>query len=407
MRIYPFLILLIIASACATQSEKTAKGISSVQKISAEEIADGSYLTKNHKGNPVIAWTEGDKEGGEVYLYYAVSQDSGRSFTDPVKVMTSRGTRFHGESMNKVAFKSDGTVIAVFEIKTPTEENKYAGVIMYSQSFDQGKSWERPRYLHTDTSAGIGRSFFDLSVLPNGEVGAVWLDGRNKLGDKGSSVFFTSTSGKNGFTRDQQIGETICQCCRTDLYTDSDGKVHAVFRDILNDSIRDMVHSISLDTGKTFSKPVRISADNWVIRGCPHTGPDLVRNKEGLHFSWYTAGGEAGVYYCNSPDNGKTFRQRELVSAHARHPKITASDETIFIVWDEMIPKDSVYYARVGMQIRSGEERKAVYLSDTTVSSYFPQIQVLDEQRILASWTQEENKKSYIVYKIINFKEDE
>ena len=41
----------------------------------------------------------------------------------------------------------------------------------------------------------------------------------------------------------------------------------------------------------------RISQDNWVISGCPHTGPAMAENKEGIHFTWFTGGSGSGIYY--------------------------------------------------------------------------------------------------------------
>jgi hypothetical protein len=403
MKILLTLPVIFLMISCSTTEQRSH--ITPPVTISGELYAECSYLTKDHLGRPVIAWTEGNKETKEIYLYYAVSSDNGQSFGAPIKVDPSKGTVFHAESMNKVAFKKDGTVIAVFEKKAPTKENQYAGYIFYTQSFDGGKSWTDSEFLHTDTSSGISRSFFDLAVLPDGEVGAIWLDGRMKLGEKGSSVFFSSTKGKEGFQKDTQIGETICQCCRTDLYTDPSGKVHAVFRDIINDSIRDMVHIVSADTARTFSQPVRISADNWIIKGCPHTGPDMTSNRAGLHFTWFTAGGNSGVYYCNSSDNGKTFKERELVSNQARHPRISSTEDEVMIVWDEMIRKDSLYYPRIGIQIRSATNMYQAYLSEEMKPAYFPQLLSAGNNLLIVSWTQEENKRTKVVYKIVNVKD--
>jgi hypothetical protein len=399
---YLFFFVSIILFSCAGNEYKI--GDITIQKISGDERAEGSYLTKDHKGNPVIVWTEGNIDKDDVYLFYSVSEDGGGTFNTPVKIIASKGTRFHAESMNKLVFKKDGTIIAVFEKKIPTPENKYAGAILFTQSFDNGLTWTDPDYLHSDTSSGISRSFFDLSLLPDGEAGALWLDGRHKQEEKGTSVFFSRTSGRDGFQNELQVGETICQCCRTDLYSDSNGNIHAVFRDIINDSIRDMVHCISTDNGKTFSSPVRISADNWIINGCPHTGPDLAANASGLHFTWYTAGGEAGIYYCNSKDNGKSFGQRELVKKEGKHPRIAATEKEVCMIWDEMVKKDSIYYGRVVLQIRGTKEQFQKYVSGRNVSASFPQILVLDKNKVLVSWTQEEEKKTSVVYSVITFR---
>lgn len=79
---------------------------------------------------------------------------------------------------------------------------------------------------------------------------------------EGSSLYYASTSGRDGFLREKVIDRQLCQCSRTDLYLDGQERLHVAYRGILNDSIRDMMHMVSLDNGKSFSKPECISADN-------------------------------------------------------------------------------------------------------------------------------------------------
>jgi hypothetical protein len=107
--------------------------------------------------------------------------------------------------MPKVAFKSNGTAVVVFQKRVPTPENQYAGVLLYTQLLKDGNRWSTPAYLHADSSKGIGRSFFDIVQLPNGEVGAIWLDGRNNY-KNGSSLYFAKTNAENGFDSEIQIG---------------------------------------------------------------------------------------------------------------------------------------------------------------------------------------------------------
>src|SRR5690606_16666982 len=176
-----------------------------------------------------------------------------------------------------------------------------------------------------------------LATLRDGEVGAVWLDGRYGKTYKGSALFFAKTMEQEGFGEDKNIGESTCECCRTDLYVDRENNINIVYRDILNDSIRDIVHQYSTDNGTTFSDPRRISHDNWIINGCPHTGPSLASNSQGLHAVWFTAGGTPGIYMTSTGDRGKTFSVRNRISDKARHPQMAAlSDDSLVLVWDEV-----------------------------------------------------------------------
>src|SRR5690606_8404900 len=278
-------------------------------------------------------WTATD----DSVLYYGVYDRYSGTFGTPVAVPPSKGTTGHGESMNKVAFRGDGTVVAVFERRHPTEKNKYAGSILYAQSFDNGASWTKAECVHSDTLKGNSRSFFDVVMLPDGEVGAVWLDGRLRLGSEGSSLFFARTKGHEGFQQDQQIGETVCQCCRTDISTDPNGNVHVVYSDIEatpGGSVRDFMHIISTDSGKTFSAPRAVSNDNWIVDGCPHTGASMAAGDDRIEVAWFTAGGRPGLYYSSS-SNGGMFAQRALISETARHPQMASMGRLSVIVAEE------------------------------------------------------------------------
>lgn len=328
------LVLLIPAFFCC-QNRQPVIEVSQPVIASGDHVAGGPYFTSDHFDNPVLCWTEGEE--GKQQLWYAVYSGEEKKFVNPVSIPVSIGTGIHPESMNKIAFRKDGTVIAVVERKHPTEKNKYAGSILYAQSFDNGKSWTKEKYLHSDTVMSNSRSFFDIATLPDGEVGAVWVDSRFKSGKEGSALFFAKTSGRGGFQPDHPIGETVCECCRTDLYGDGNN-LHVVYRDIestVKGQVRDFVHAVSTDNGATFTSSQKISPDNWLIDGCPHTGASMAVNDEGLVVAWFTGGGQPGLYLTKSLDNGTTFQSRQLLSESARHPQIATSGKNIVAVWDE------------------------------------------------------------------------
>jgi hypothetical protein len=300
--------------------------------------ASGPYFTTNQYGESILVWTEAqDGDRGHI-IKYATLDEMGHTFRTIHAIPSSSGCRAHDESMSKLAFKADGTMLAVFSKRTPTKKNRFAGALYYTQSFDEGANWTAAQYLHVgDTTHGLSRSFFDLTRLPDGEIGAIWLDSRltKKRGD-GSSLFFAKTSEKKGFLTDQVIGRGTCECCRTELYTSAEGHIHVAYRNIWQDSIRDMAHLVSFDNGKTFSTPKRISADDWVINGCPHTGPSLGVNQAKLHATWFTMGGAQGLYYAYSDDIGNSFKPRQLLTKKGKHPQLLAlKDGKMVFVWEE------------------------------------------------------------------------
>lgn len=333
------LVVVLVTVACSDQQG----GGDAIATVYSREHAVAPYFTKDTSGNPVLCWT--GTAAGDSVMYYSAYDQKIRTFETPIAVTPSRGTDAHGENMNKVAFRKDGTVVAVFGRKHPTEKNKYAGSILYTQSFDGGATWTKAKFIHSDTAVDNSRGFFDVTMLPDGEVGVVWLDGRLRLGSEGSSLFFAKTKGHDGFQSDMQIGETVCQCCRTDICTDPQGRTHVIYRDIestARGTVRDFAHIVSMDSGKTFSVPRFVSNDNWIVDGCPHTGASMAVGGGQLEVVWFTAGGRPGLYYSTSLDGGTTFAPRELISGTARHPQMVSMGGVTAIIVEESESENAV-----------------------------------------------------------------
>lgn len=402
------LFILFVPFILCCQRKENKPEISQPVVVSGSSSAGCPYFTRDHQGNAVMCWTEG--EAGKQQLYYARYSNAEAKFIESVNIAPSTGTVLRSESMNKIAFKKDGTIVAVYERKHPNEKNKYAGSILYVQSFDHGKTWTKEKYLHTDTLRTNSRGFFDIATLPDGEIGAVWLDSRFKTGKEGSALFFARTNGKEGFQTDYPIGGTVCECCRTDLYVDDHGNIHVVYRDIettVKGQVRDFVHSISSDNGATFHSSQKISNDNWVIDGCPHTGASMVATRGALAVVWFTAGGNPGLYITRSLDNSNTFEPRRLVSEEARHPQISSSGKNIVAVWDETQSKHDMHAGHTaGNHTASGfitfsilnddKENTSVQIPESE-GGEFPVLYSLDEHTTLVAYTKNEKVITRIV----------
>lgn len=380
-QVMSFIMLISLLVSCVGQeaaNEQIAEQETQPVAIAPGKISSCPYLTTDNKGNPVLCWVQQETDTGEAVMAYAISRDEGKTFGDPVIISSSKKVHPHEENLPKIIFKPSGEIIAVFGASNPNPNNKYSGLVYYTQSFDEGKTWSDAALLVKDT-ASYDQRYFDIALLPDGEVGISWLDNRKQTEKEGSTLYYARTKGRNGFEDERSVAETVCQCCRTDLYIDEKKNIHISFRDIINDSIRDMMHTVSSDEGRTFTNTERISPDNWKISGCPHTGPTTGSNKEGLHFAWYTMGNGEGVFYCRSADNGKTFTPRESVSrkGSAKHPQLAIMpDGKIVIVWDEAMQKGDKYNNWIGMQVRDekGNVLKSEFITPDSAVASFPVI---------------------------------
>lgn len=361
------------------------------------------FFTKNSKGIPVMSFAK--ETNKETVLCYAQFDSGKKKFLKPIIIESSRGVELHGENAPKIIFKPNNEIIAVWGINNATEKKKYGGLVKYSQSFNNGKTWTKAANLVKSTTS-IDQRYFDIELLPNGEAAIIWLDSRTNTDKEGSTLYYAATVGTSGFQNEKPIAETTCQCCRTDLFITKKGKINAAFRDIINDEIRDMVLTTSSDNGKTFSQPKRISPDNWKINGCPHTGPTMTENENGLHFAWYTSGGASGVFYCNSADYGKSFTKRNIVSdkPSARHPQIASvNNKDVYVVWDETVTENDNMSVKIGFQHRdkNGKIIATKFISQNNKTATFPILKPIGKNQLLVAWSQESTDEN-VYYKVVS-----
>jgi hypothetical protein len=407
MKLFICFIFIVLAgtwAGCAGHEQPPAMKAGNIVTIDTAN-ASCAYLASDNKGNIVLSWVRQINDSTAA-LCYAISADKGQSFSHPVVIPHTAHVQPHGENIPKLVFKPSGEIIAIWGEANANARNKYSGLVFYTQSFDGGKSWANAKPLVTDT-ASYDQRYFDVAVLKTGEAAVIWLDNRKQTPAEGSTLYFATTHGKSGFIQERPIGESVCQCCRTDLLVDEAGAMHVLYRDIISDSIRDMVHTVSTD-GKTFSPAKPISKDNWVIRGCPHSGPAMVTNKTGLHFAWFTGGNAKGIFYCHSTDNGASFSVRDSVrqSAAAKHPQIASwGNGNMLITWDEGLVQHNQAASLIGVCERNdaGPVGKPLFISDAAKRSSFPAVQIIDDKTALIAYTQSgERQPDHVVYQLLS-----
>jgi hypothetical protein len=398
--IFTYMVLVVALAACsshANNSNITADHASQVDELPGES----PYLTKDNRGNTVLSWIRMVNDSTSEFCY-ALCKD-GQTFGEPVIIPNTGNMQPHGENLPKIIFKPSGEVIALWGEGNPNPKNKYSGIVFYTQSFDNGKTWNNPQPLVKDT-ASYDQRYYDVALLPNGEAAVIWLDNRKTNEEDGSGLFFATTKGNKGFGEGQMISQQCCQCCRTDLFIDKQGGIHALYRGIIQDSIRDMVHIVSTDDGKSFSAPERISNDNWVIKGCPHTGPAMTENEDGIHFAWFTGGRNRGCFYTKSADNGKTFTMHDSINSAGSHPQITSTPSgELIVVWDESGPIGEKASKKIGLQKRTaaGVSQEKIYLTNSDSFASYPVVAAVSDGKALVAYTRKIGEKTFVDYQTV------
>ncbi|HEY8401684.1 MAG TPA: sialidase family protein [Cytophagaceae bacterium] len=352
-------------------------------------------------GSTFIYWIEKDSVTNKNIVAFSFADERTNKFGDRMYVPATIGCNDgHGQGMPRIAFKKDGTMIVVYHVRIPTEKSSYAGKIFYTMSTDKGITWTPPTIIHNDTLPDHSHGFPALSRLPNGEVAAIWLDGRNKLPH--SELYMAQTKEGQGFQETGKIGGPACQCCKLEMYLDQQNKLHVLYRGIGDSSIRDIMHIYTDSTG-AFSGPEKISNDGWMIKGCPHAGPGMLQVKDTLHYAWYTLGNGKGIYHTTSDLNATTYTKRRSIAANefAKYPQLSQlNNGDLAIVWQEYTKSESTGYNRIMMEQHSKNGITVHTLTREEDDASHPILTTIGNKDILL-YEKTVNGKSVVGYKEI------
>src|SRR5687767_2970026 len=111
--------------------------------------------------------------------------------------------------------------------------------------------------------------------------------------------------------------------------------------------IRDMMIVTSTDEGVSFVHPILISADNWNIDGCPHTGPSLCSNKSELLSRWYTVRKRNRYLLCHKSKTDIVTGEKPHTVIYYRMNKDGSEIEKAILT-----PKDANAFAPVATQLK-------------------------------------------------------
>jgi hypothetical protein len=324
-------------------------------RVSAEnaDAAEPSLATAGD-GSAYIAWVE-HRENKEADVMLAHLDVEGQMKGAPVRVNPKAGeaTAWRGDPPT-VSVAPDKTVYVGWTARLTVEG--HGNDLYLSASRDGGQTFEPPVKVNDDGKA-VGHGMHSLAVSADGRVYVAWLDERNVVKpmamrqggamqkmehmESNREVFMAySTDGGRSFSKNQRIAREACPCCKTALATGAEGRVYAGWRQVLPGEFRHIAVAASEDEGKTFSSPVIVSDDRWMIAACPVSGPALSVGDDGaLRVVWYTEGEKAapGLYWAASSDNGKTFSgSRPLAKGQGRGTPLllTGGKSGAAVVWE-------------------------------------------------------------------------
>jgi len=331
-------IFLLLLSGCTHSSTAPAAtgtelaGVSQVVRISAaDEDAAEPAIAASRDGSIYVAWvSHGSKLQADVMMAHFTSDGTMQGSAVRVNSQPGIATAWRGDPPT-IAMAQNGTIYIGWTARVDSPSG-HATDLFISSSQDGGKSFYASK-VNDDSKPGE-HGLHSLTVDKDDRIYVAWLDERNIKQPEESSManmaaghhmesnreVFVATSADGGlsFSPNKSIATNACPCCKTSLAVGSDGRLYLSWRQVLPGDFRHIALSTSTDGGNTFSKPVVVSDDQWVLKGCPVTGAALLPQENGkLRVLWYAAGakGEQGIYWTESKDGGQTFSPRVLLAA--------------------------------------------------------------------------------------------
>jgi hypothetical protein len=362
----------------------------SCQATSAAEISSPTgtgaaepYLAAGPHGALLMSWLEPSGSGRTALR---LARYDGAKWSTPATITESDKLFVNWADFPSVVADAEGTLFAHWLQKSGSGTYSYD---VYVTSSRDGKTWRKPRVLHTDGKQSE-HGFVSFVPLAKRGVGVVWLDGRNLAGhDHGGGemmVRYAELDAALKVSNETMLDGRTCECCATAL-TRSGSSLVAAWRDRSGDEIRDV--AVSRRTNGRWSTPVVPHRDNWKINGCPVNGPQLDARGDRVALAWFSGAPEPRVQVAFSNDAGATWSKPVLLdsgTAIGRVDVLFTSDRDVLVTWlDEEKPKAKVMARRVSVDGKAAAPF-AIAETSSARSSGFPRIAAVGKN-VYAAWT--------------------
>jgi hypothetical protein len=247
-------------------------------------------LNATQDGRIILSWVE--KIGDKRYALRTAIRDE-KGWSEAHTVAQGKNWFVNWADFPSVIALQDGSLAAHWLVKSGS--GTYAYDVNIARSKDGGKTWSLPVVPHRDNTQ-TEHGFVSLIPLPDGRLGAVWLDGRNMKdmkhdGDEHAPASESMTLRYAAIDRDgklsdeAQLDERVCECCQTSAALTSEGAI-AVYRDRSKEEVRD-IYFVKQVSG-SWGAPQAVHADKWEINGCPVNGPAVAADGRRVAVAWFT-----------------------------------------------------------------------------------------------------------------------
>lgn len=323
-------------------------------------------------GKIIVFWS---KYYSPSKLYIAI-QD-GDSFTDPIQVPTgSVNPNVWGYGLGPDFAVKDSVIVVTFE--------KYGDAIYCVRSLDLGQSFSDPVVVYDPPSNK--RSTLPTITLSNEYNPVVGFITTNSFEQDAEYMVVSSSDGGETFgdaviANGAADGEYVCECCPSSITFNNEGDYFISFRNN-DDNVRDIWVSKSTDNGLTFPIAADVDETDWVIQGCPKTGPHSFDMGSGLANVFFSSAADwdHGVYVSTLNKEtmiaGETHKLPTIdgMDNLQNFPRIDGNEDTLGVVWNEFVSASTEVILAYSTNGVAGLLENEVNVTDMTGKQSYPDI---------------------------------
>jgi hypothetical protein len=347
-------------------------------------------------GRIYIGWIKEEKDKNNIYIVTSI--DGGKTIEEKVRVNSDSDMPAGINHPPSMAIGIKGELYIAWT--APRPHGEFSSDLRFSRSLDKGRTFE-PSLIVNNDNLPVSHGFESMAVAPDGTIYIAWLDGREKREGVSTTYIARSINGGKTFEKNIRIDGNSCPCCRTAVTVALDGTVYVSWRKVFENNVREIVVAKSVDRGIHFSESSIVGNDHWAIAGCPHRGPSLSVDRNGIvYVVWYTEGGKGlpSIYIASSNDWGKSFFKKPIPSGHSTFPDHPVSalnrDGKPILAWEEITP----VLGRVMFQNLGEEDIRQ--MNQGMRRSHDPLIYTNKRGDILVAWSQEEIRFTKTVFRL-------
>lgn len=274
---------------------------------------------------PLVTWTKTGSGNGVIYS----ARWNGSGFDTAVQVTPSGINVYCSvDEGGDIASRGDTVFIVFF-----TTTNKVYSV----RSVDGGLSWgDTVRVDHAVVNMAYTP---DVQVMPGGNPVIVY-EGADITMTIAEQLVCRSYDGGITYTSEVQahtsVNGTPCECCPPAILA-RDSSVYILYRNNDNNT-RNIVMTISADSGNTFPVVSEFDQSNWVISACPTSGSEAMFYRDSVLAVWKSGNkvyfgcgsaidGSEGTHHLIEPTLPSTVQQKQ--------PSVCGNQDTIVYTWSD------------------------------------------------------------------------